>query len=224
MIERQHILAVGILEVVGQGEALGPVCPVSVADLQHPSPVGLVAAVHQRDAARERRAAVRPAANFQTQSCAATFQCAEADSACHEICPVLAKCRDRVCEALGRRMTRYGDIARVINGLRTSQGSIELHATLYFPCAMALRLMPRSPWRRIRLASITAGLMAQSVRSDRIRHRQLGTSHGCRDHTVLPYASTSYVLRDVNRSRVCPALRPLFAPTPRVHRIPPRPT
>jgi hypothetical protein len=27
-----------------------------------------------------------------------------------------------------------------------------------------------------------------SIRLDRIRHRQLGTSHGCRDHTVLPYA------------------------------------
>src|SRR6266850_8605415 len=111
-------------------------------------------------------------------------------------------------------MTRYGDIARVINGLRTSQGSIELHATLYFPCAMALRLMPSSPRRRIRLASVAAGLMAQSIRLDRSRHRQLGTSNGCRDHPVLPYASTSYVLRDVNRSRVCPALRPPSAPTP----------
>ena len=44
-------------------------------------------------------------------------------------------------------MTRYGDIAQLINGLRTSQGSIELHATLYFPCAMALQLMARSPRR-----------------------------------------------------------------------------
>ena len=90
------------------------------------------------------------------------------------------------------------------------------------PCAMALRLMPRSPWRRIRLASIAAGLMAQSIRLDRIRHRQLDTSHGCQDHTVLPYASAPYVLRDVNRSRDCPALQPPSAPTPRVHRIPPR--
>jgi hypothetical protein len=32
---------------------------------------------------------------------------------------------------------------------------------------------------------------------DQIRHRQLGTSHGCRDHTVLPYASAPYVLRAV---------------------------
>ena len=68
------------------------------------------------------------------------------------------------------------------------------------PCAMALRHMPRSPWRRIRRASIAAGLMAKSIRLDRIRHRKLDTSHGCQDHTVLPYASASYVLRDVNRS------------------------
>jgi len=27
-----------------------------------------------------------------------------------------------------------------------------------------------------------------------MRHRQLGTSHGCQDHTVLPYASAPYVL------------------------------
>ena len=82
------------------------------------------------------------------------------------------------------------------------------------PCAMALRLMLSSPRRRIRLASVAAGLMAKSIRLDRSRHRQLGTSSGCRDHTVLPYASTSYVLRDVNRSRVCPALRPPSAPMP----------
>ena len=82
--------------------------------------------------------------------------------------------------------------------------------------------MPRSPWRRIPFASIAAGLMAQPIRLDRIRHRQLDTSHGCQNHTVLPYASASYVLRDVNRSRVCPALQPPSAPTPRVHRIPPR--
>ena len=72
------------------------------------------------------------------------------------------------------------------------------------PCAMALRLMPCSPWRRIPLASIAAGLMARPIRSDRFRHRQLDTSHGCQNHTVLPYATASYVLRDVSRSRVAP--------------------
>jgi hypothetical protein len=55
--------------------------------------------------------------------------------------------------------------------------------------------MPRSPWRRIRLASIAAGLMAKSIRLDQIRHRQLNTSHGCQDHTVLPYATPVFVKR-----------------------------
>jgi hypothetical protein len=35
------------------------------------------------------------------------------------------------------------------------------------------------------------------IRSDRMRHRQLGTSNGCRDHTVLPYANS--VVRPARR-------------------------
>src|SRR5258705_691513 len=61
--------------------------------------------------------------------------------------------------------------------------------------------MPSSPWRRIRLASIAAGLMARSIRSDQTRHRQLDISHGCQNHTVLPYAATSVIARRV-RSRI----------------------
>jgi hypothetical protein len=37
-----------------------------------------------------------------------------------------------------------------------------------------------------------------SIRLDPIRHRQLDTSHGCQDHTVLPYAATSVILRAVS--------------------------
>jgi hypothetical protein len=59
------------------------------------------------------------------------------------------------------------------------------------PCAMALRLMPRSPRRRIRLVTVAAGLMASLIRLDRCRHRQLSTSNGCRDHTVLPYPTSA---------------------------------
>src|SRR3982075_1059862 len=69
------------------------------------------------------------------------------------------------------------------------------------PCAMALRLMPCSPRRRIRLVTVAAGLMALPIRSDRNRHRQLDTSNGCQDHTVLPYALAPFVLRAVARSR-----------------------
>src|SRR5882672_11805186 len=48
---------------------------------------------------------------------------------------------------------------------------------------------------RIRLVTVAAGLIADRIRSDRFRHRQLGTSNGCRDHAVLPYATTPFVLR-----------------------------
>ena len=74
------------------------------------------------------------------------------------------------------------------------------------PRAMALRLMPRSPRRRIRLVTVAAGLMASSIRSDRRRHRQLGTSNGCRDHTVLPYATR---LRQVASPGLVPFRRSL---------------
>ena len=38
-------------------------------------------------------------------------------------------------------------------------------------------------------------LDGSSIRLDRSSHRQLDTSNGCRDHTVLPYASAPFVLR-----------------------------
>src|SRR5207245_10331267 len=45
-------------------------------------------------------------------------------------------------------------------------------------------------------------LDGSSIRLDQIRHRQLGTSHGCRDHTVLPYAIAAFILRALSRLRV----------------------
>jgi hypothetical protein len=60
-----------------------------------------------------------------------------------------------------------------------------------------------------------------SIRLDRCRHRQLGTSHGCRDHTVLPYASAPSILRAVARSRKSPCEQ-LARRHCRVHHIPPR--
>jgi hypothetical protein len=65
--------------------------------------------------------------------------------------------------------------------------------------------------------------MAKSIRSDRMCHRQLGTSHGCQDHTVLPYASSAFHL-----AHGLPLMRfdsPCDHPVrrrPRVHHIPPR--
>ena len=63
------------------------------------------------------------------------------------------------------------------------------------PCVMALRLMPSSPRRRIRLVTVVGGLAAAQPGRVWVSHRRLGTSNGCQDHTVLPYAQTSFVLR-----------------------------
>jgi len=53
-----------------------------------------------------------------------------------------------------------------------------------------------------------------SIRLNRFRHRQLGTSHGCRDHTVLPYASAPFVLRARVHSRQSRPANIPRAPTP----------
>jgi hypothetical protein len=39
-----------------------------------------------------------------------------------------------------------------------------------------------------------------SIRLDRIRHRQLDTSNGCQDHTVLPYAASLSKIFDQQRA------------------------
>jgi hypothetical protein len=62
---------------------------------------------------------------------------------------------------------------------------------------MALRLMPRSPRRRIRLVTVAGGLKARAARSGFTNLRRLDTSNGCQDHTVLPYASAPFISRAV---------------------------
>ena len=94
----------------------------------------------------------------------------------------------------GARCTR-GLVCKLCEETHTSIQVQRKHSGI--PCAMVLRLMPCSPRRRIRLVTVAAGLMADQIRLDRIRHRQLDTSNGCQDHTVLPYASASFVLRAV---------------------------
>jgi hypothetical protein len=108
--------------------------------------------------------------------------------------------------------------------VRNAQGNVHTSKQVQrrqsgIPCAMALRLMLCSPRRRIRLVTVAAGLMVDMIRLDRISHRQLGTSNGCRDHTVLPYALASFVLR-AGRSLTRDSPCNLFARRRcRVHRI-----
>jgi hypothetical protein len=61
------------------------------------------------------------------------------------------------------------------------------------PCAMALRLIPRSPRRRIRLVTVADGLKDCLDPVGSTRLRQLDTSNGCQDHTASPYAASPVV-------------------------------
>jgi hypothetical protein len=89
------------------------------------------------------------------------------------------------------------------------------------PCAVVLRLMARSPWRRIPLASIAGGLTIRFARLGTANLRKLDASHGRQDHTVLPYATAPYVLRGkCPLTEIRPA-SPSRARRCRVHRIPP---
>ena len=61
--------------------------------------------------------------------------------------------------------------------------------------------MARSSWRRIPFASIAAGLTADRTRLDSNNLRQLDTSHGCQNHTLLPYANCAARPARINRSQ-----------------------
>ena len=51
--------------------------------------------------------------------------------------------------------------------------------------------MPRSPRRRIRLATVIGGFKMQRSPVGLVHLRRFSTSNGCQDHMVLPYAATS---------------------------------
>jgi hypothetical protein len=59
------------------------------------------------------------------------------------------------------------------------------------PCAMVLRLIPRSPRSRIPLASVADGLMIDQSPVGPDNLHRLDTSNGCQDHTALPSAASS---------------------------------
>ena len=62
------------------------------------------------------------------------------------------------------------------------------------PCAVVLRLIPCSPRRRIRFASVTGGLKVLAKPGWISQNlRRLDTSNGCQDHTALPSASAPFV-------------------------------
>ena len=91
---------------------------------------------------------------------------------------------------------------------RVQEMVVEAHTSIQvqsehsgIPCAMVLRLMPRSPRRRIPFASVIGELTVLRARSGSQRLRRFDASHGRQDHTVLPYASVPLVCRAADRSQ-----------------------
>ena len=81
--------------------------------------------------------------------------------------------------------------SRVQDALRNAHTSIQVQPKQPgIPCAVVLRLMASSPWRRIPLASIASELTARIARLSFANLRRLHASHGRQDHTVLPYAAS----------------------------------
>src|SRR3982074_703875 len=99
--------------------------------------------------------------------------------------------------------------ARCTRGLACNRQQVKTHTSIQvsggnptFPAQWFYGLYRALLGERIRLVPVAAGLIADRIRSDRFRHRQLGTSNGCRNHTVLPYATTPFVCAPFDRSRV----------------------
>src|SRR3954451_5377841 len=103
----------------------------------------------------------------------------------------LRLCPNGVWECQEIYMASDGDNSRPINDLEIPRASLQFHMHHYFPCAMALRLMPRSPRRRIRIVTVIRELTAELDPAGRLRLRELDISNGCQDHTVLPYADSA---------------------------------
>jgi hypothetical protein len=101
------------------------------------------------------------------------------------------------------------------------QGSGE-HSDI--PRAMALRLTPRSPRRRIPFVTVICELAAPLARLGQLRLRRLGISNGCQDHTASPYATASLVSCAVRSlTRFISPCNLKHARRCRVHRIPSQP-
>ena len=81
--------------------------------------------------------------------------------------------------------------SRVQDALKNAHTSIQVQPKQPgIPRAMVLRFMPRSPWRRIPLASIADEVTVRIARLSFANLRRLHASHGRQDHTVLPYAAS----------------------------------
>src|ERR1700676_4187208 len=79
---------------------------------------------------------------------------------------------------------------------------------------MVLRLIPRSPRRRIRLVTVIRGLRSCLRPVGPTRLRELNTSNGCQNHTALPSAESIVRLRAIRQltGLIDPPCHPLTSP------------
>ena len=86
-------------------------------------------------------------------------------------------------------MTRYGDIARLINGLRSPHGSIELHADFLFSLRNGFTAYFVLSPENGSLATVAGGTLPANLTPAPRRQ----------DHTTSPYASAAFVSRSPQR-------------------------
>jgi hypothetical protein len=107
-----------------------------------------------------------------------------------EVCKIIRPKSKRAQGMPGACCTR-GPVCKSAKKTHTSIQVQTEHSGI--PCAMVLRLIPRSPRRRIPLASVADGLKDCRNPVGSTRLRQLDTSNGCQDHTALPYAASPVI-------------------------------
>jgi hypothetical protein len=95
-----------------------------------------------------------------------------------------------IVEGAGKTGCALHPRSRVQCARRNAHTSIQVQRRASgLPCALVLRLMARSPRRRIRLVTVASGLKVLSTPVGSKNLRRLDTSNGCQDHTLLPYAA-----------------------------------
>ena len=119
----------------------------------------------------------------------------ERDAVSHSrgmICPRFSFRRPSTVEGAGNAGCALHPRSRVQDAQRKTHTSIQVQRRQSgIPCAMVLRLMPCSPRRRIRLVTVAGGLRLIKPGWADFASAELGTSNGCQDHTVLPYATSA---------------------------------
>jgi hypothetical protein len=135
----------------------------------------------------------------------------------HRPCPSLRT------EGAGKTGCALHPRSRVQCAQRNAHTSIQVQRRASgLPCAMVLRLMARSPRRRIRLVTVASGLKVLSIPVGSKNLRRLDTSNGCQNHTLLPYALAPSSCADDIAHGTNPPCDSASRRRCRVHRIPPR--